>query len=82
MPGTYIYYPVNFALSPTTMTREHPTSVIQNPDPKPDLEALPELKKPPDPSEVLIQRNFRKPLISIRTKTILGNYIKKIINNK
>ena len=38
-------------------------------------DAHPELKKPPDPSEILIRRNFRKLCISIRTMLI--SYIKK-----
>ena len=42
-----------------------------------DPEAHPELKKPPDPSEISIRRNFRKLRISIRTKIMLRSYIKK-----
>ena len=36
-----------------------------------DPEADPELKKPPDPSESSIWRNFSKHCISIRTKMML-----------
>ena len=42
-----------------------------------DPEAHPELKKPPDQSEIWIRRNLRNICISIRTKTMLRSYIKK-----
>ena len=42
-------------------------------------EAHPDLKKPPDPSEISIRRNFRKPHISIRTKIISKNYTKRFV---
>ena len=41
-----------------------------------DPEVHLELKKPPSPSEISIRRNF---CISIRTKTILRNYIKMFL---
>ena len=46
-----------------------------------DLEVDPELKKPPDPSEISIWRNFGKLCISIRTKIMLISYIKKWSGN-
>ena len=42
-----------------------------------DPEADPELKKPPDPSEISIWRNFRKLSISIRTRIRIRNNITK-----
>ena len=42
-----------------------------------DPEAHPELKKPPDPSEISIQMNFRKPRILIRKIILSRNSTKK-----
>ena len=42
-----------------------------------DLEGDPEFKKSLDPSETSIRRNFMKLCISIRTKIMIRNHIKK-----
>ena len=44
-----------------------------------DLEVHSELKNLPDPSEISIRRDFRKPRISIRTKIVSRYFIKEFI---